>query len=159
MLLALTREAGCEAIDLGIVRDDEAAITAALAAAVAEYDVVLTSGGVSVGDFDFVHAALGRLGTLIARQVAIKPAKPLAVGFVDGTPVFGLPGNPVSSLVSFECFARPAMLTRLGHPHRFRPEVSSAHRASVRAAPGRATAPGPGPAAQHPGRLPGVARR
>ena len=125
MLLALTREAGCEAIDLGIVRDDEAAITAALAAAVAEYDVVLTSGGVSVGDFDYVHAVLGRLGTLIARQVAIKPAKPLAVGFVDGTPVFGLPGNPVSSLVSFECFARPAMLTRLGHPHRFRPEVSA----------------------------------
>ena len=77
----------------------------------------------SVGDYDYVHAALARLGTLVARQVAIKPAKPLAFGMVAGTPVFGLPGNPVSSLVSFECFARPAMLTRLGHPHRFRPEV------------------------------------
>ena len=125
MLLALTREAGCDAVDLGIAPDDEEAITAAIEAATAQYDVVLTSGGVSVGDYDYVHAALARLGTLVQRQVAIKPAKPLAFGVVSGTPVFGLPGNPVSSLVSFECFARPAMLTRLGHPHRFRPEVQA----------------------------------
>ncbi len=125
MLLALTREADCDAVDLGIARDDEEAITAAIEAATAQYDVVLTSGGVSVGDYDYVHAALARLGTLVQRQVAIKPAKPLAFGVVSGTPVFGLPGNPVSSLVSFECFARPAMLTRLGHPHRFRPEVQA----------------------------------
>jgi molybdopterin molybdotransferase len=125
MLLALTREAGCDAVDLGIERDDEAAITSALELATAEYDVVLTSGGVSVGDYDYVHAALARLGTLVQRQVAIKPAKPLAFGVVGGTPVFGLPGNPVSSLVSFECFARPALLTRLGHPQRFRPEVQA----------------------------------
>ena len=125
MLLALTREAGCDAVDLGIARDDEAAITSALEFATAEYDVVLTSGGVSVGDYDYVHTVLARLGTVVERQVAIKPAKPLAFGVVGGTPVFGLPGNPVSSLVSFECFARPALLTRLGHPHRFRPEVQA----------------------------------
>jgi molybdopterin molybdotransferase len=125
MLLALTREAGCEAVDLGIARDDEVAITAAIESATAAYDVVLTSGGVSVGDYDYVHTALGALGTLLTWQVAIKPAKPLAFGVVGGTPVFGLPGNPVSSLVSFECFARPALLTRLGHPQRFRPEVQA----------------------------------
>jgi len=78
-----------------------------------------------MGEYDYVKVALERLGSLHARQVAIKPAKPLAFGFVGGVPVFGLPGNPVSSLVSFECFARRALLARLGHPHRFRPEVSA----------------------------------
>jgi molybdopterin molybdotransferase len=125
MLVALTREAGCEAVDLGVVADDEARIVAALKDATGTCDAVLTSGGVSVGDYDYVKAALERLGTLVARQVAIKPAKPLAFGLVSGVPVFGLPGNPVSSLVSFECFARPSLLQRMGHPHRFRPEVSA----------------------------------
>jgi molybdenum cofactor synthesis domain-containing protein len=125
MLLALTREAGCDPVDLGIAPDDEAGIVGTLRDAAARYDAVLTSGGVSVGDYDYVKAALGRLGTLVARQVAIKPAKPLAFGVVGGVPVFGLPGNPVSSLVSFECFARPALLQRMGHRHRFRPEVTA----------------------------------
>jgi molybdopterin molybdotransferase len=125
MLVALTQETGCEAIDLGIARDDEAGIVETLRHATTEYDAVLSSGGVSVGDYDYVKAALDRLGTLVARQVAIKPAKPLAFGMVGGVPVFGLPGNPVSSLVSFECFARPALLQRMGHRHRFRPEVTA----------------------------------
>ena len=81
-------------------------------------DAVLTSGGVSVGDYDFVKAALDRLGALEWRQVAIKPAKPLAFGVVRGVPVFGLPGNPVSSLVSFELFARPALRQMMGHDRR-----------------------------------------
>ncbi len=125
MLLALAREAGCDTVDLGIARDDEAGTVATLRDATASYDAVLTSGGVSVGDYDYVKVALDRLGTLVARQVAIKPAKPLAFGVVGGVPVFGLPGNPVSSLVSFECFARPALLQRKGHRHRFRPEVTA----------------------------------
>jgi molybdenum cofactor synthesis domain-containing protein len=125
MLLGLVAEAGCDPVDLGIAADDEAGITATLEHALATCDAVLTSGGVSVGDYDYVKAALQRLGSLHARQVAIKPAKPLAFGFVGGVPVFGLPGNPVSSLVSFECFARPALLQRMGHAHRFRPEVTA----------------------------------
>jgi molybdopterin molybdotransferase len=125
MLLGLVAEAGCDPVDLGIAADDEAGITATLEHALATCDAVLTSGGVSVGDYDYVKAALDRLGSLHARQVAIKPAKPLAFGFVGGVPVFGLPGNPVSSLVSFECFARPALLQRMGHRHRFRPEVTA----------------------------------
>jgi molybdenum cofactor synthesis domain-containing protein len=125
MLLALTQESGFEPVDLGVARDDEDRITALLDEAFERCDAVLTSGGVSVGDYDYVKAALERLGHLEWRQVAIKPAKPLAFGVVRGTPVFGLPGNPVSSLVSFELFARPALLQRAGDPLRFRPEVSA----------------------------------
>jgi molybdenum cofactor synthesis domain-containing protein len=123
MLLALAREAGMDAIDLGRAPDDEDTITRLLEDALERCDAVLTSGGVSVGDYDYVKAALDRLGSLEWRQVAIRPAKPLAFGVVRGTPVFGLPGNPVSSLVSFELFARPALLQLAGDPHRFRPEV------------------------------------
>jgi molybdopterin molybdotransferase len=135
MLVALARQAGCDVVDLGIAVDDEAGIVATLEDAVDRYDAVLTSGGVSVGDYDYVKAALARLGSLTSWQVAIKPAKPLAFGVVRDVPVFGLPGNPVSSLVSFECFARPALLQRMGHRDRFRPEVTAraAHRFARRA--------------------------
>jgi molybdopterin molybdotransferase len=125
MLLGLVREAGMEAVDLGLARDDEDTITAALEDALDRCDAVLTSGGVSVGDYDYVKTALDRLGSLEWRQIAIKPAKPLAFGLVRGVPFFGLPGNPVSSRVSFELFARPALLQRAGDPLRFRPEVTA----------------------------------
>jgi molybdenum cofactor synthesis domain-containing protein len=123
MLVALAREAGMDAVDLGIAVDDEDRIVATLEDAFERCDAVLTSGGVSVGDYDYVKAALERFGALEWRQVAIKPAKPLAFGVVKGVPVFGLPGNPVSSLVSFECFARPALLQMAGRARLFRPEV------------------------------------
>lgn len=123
MLLALARAAGAEVVDLGLAPDDEDAIVALLDDAFARCDVVLTSGGVSVGDYDYVKAALARFGSLEWRQVAIKPAKPLAFGVVRGVPVFGLPGNPVSSLVSFECFARPAILAMMGRRDCRRVEV------------------------------------
>ena len=123
MLLDLVREAGLEPVDLGVTRDDEDRIVAVLEDAFDRCDAVLTSGGVSVGDYDFVKAALDRFGVLEWRQVAIKPAKPLAFGVVRGVPVFGLPGNPVSSLVSFEMFARPALLRMGGHIVCHRPEV------------------------------------
>ena len=115
MLLALVAEAGAEAIDLGIGRDDEAAVTAAFRDAAARCDAIVTTGGVSVGDYDVVKAVLDRLGTLEWWQIAIKPAKPFAFGAIDGTPLFGLPGNPVSSHVSFELFARPALRQMMGH--------------------------------------------
>ena len=121
MLLALVAEAGAEPIDLGIGRDDEAAVTAMFRDAAASCDAIITSGGVSVGDYDVVKAVLGQLGVLEWWQVAIKPAKPLAFGLIDGTPIFGLPGNPVSSHVSFELFARPALRQMMGHARRTRP--------------------------------------
>lgn len=113
-LLALVREAGCEPVDLGLVRDDETAITVAVERGVASCDAIVTSGGVSVGDFDLVKAVLDRLGDMQWMQVAIRPAKPLAFGVVRGVPVFGLPGNPASSMVSFELFARPGLRRRAG---------------------------------------------
>ncbi|HEX3621930.1 MAG TPA: gephyrin-like molybdotransferase Glp [Acidimicrobiales bacterium] len=123
MLLALVARAGCVPVDLGTAPDDEAAITDALERGVAGCDAVLTSGGVSVGDFDYVKIVLDRLGEMHWWQVAVRPAKPLAFGTVRGTPVFGLPGNPVSALVSFELFARPALRQMAGHRDLFRPEV------------------------------------
>ena len=114
-LLALLRESGFEGVDLGIVADDEKAVARALAHAVDECDAVLTSGGVSMGDLDFIKVVLDRLGDMRWMQVAIKPAKPLAFGTIGKVPVFGLPGNPVSSMVSFELFARPALRRMAGH--------------------------------------------
>ena len=122
-LLAAVRAAGFEAIDCGIVGDDEAALEKAVRRAIADADALVTSGGVSVGDYDFVKAVLGRLGSVEFWQVAIRPAKPLAFGLVEGRPVFGLPGNPVSALVSFEEFARPALRKMAGHRLLFRPDV------------------------------------
>lgn len=123
MLLALANEAGCDAIDLGVLPDDEAVLEAALLDASKNCDAIVTSGGVSVGDYDVVKAVLGRIAAMQWWQVAIKPAKPLAFGSLNGVPIFGLPGNPVSSLVSFELFARPALQQMMGHVHRFRPVV------------------------------------
>ena len=123
MLLALVARAGCIPVDLGVAPDDEVAITAAIQRGVAGCDAILTSGGVSVGDFDYVKTVLDRLGNMHWWQVAVRPGKPLAFGTVLGTPVFGLPGNPVSSLVSFELFARPALRQMTGHRDLFRPEL------------------------------------
>ena len=115
-LLALVAQAGAEAIDLGSAPDDEESITRALLLGVTTCDAVLTSGGVSMGDVDLIKEVLDLIGDMRWMQVAIKPAKPFAFGVVDEVPVFGLPGNPVSSVVSFELFARPAIRRLAGHP-------------------------------------------
>jgi molybdenum cofactor synthesis domain-containing protein len=127
-LLALVAAAGFTPVDLGRAPDDEDAIAAALEHGVAGCDAVLSSGGVSMGDTDLVKVVLDRLGDMRWMQVAIRPAKPLAFGVVPvapgaaagvgerRVPVFGLPGNPVSSMVSFELFARPALRRLAGHP-------------------------------------------
>jgi molybdenum cofactor synthesis domain-containing protein len=126
-LLALLRQAGCHAVDLGTARDTKEEITAAFERGLASCDALVTSGGVSVGDFDLVKVVLDQLsgGAMAWMQVAVKPAKPLAFGTVAGTPVFGLPGNPVSSLVSFELFARPALRRMMGHRVLERPHVDA----------------------------------
>jgi molybdenum cofactor synthesis domain-containing protein len=114
-LLALVEAAGAIGVDLGLVRDDEDLIRAAFVAAAAGCDAIISSGGVSMGEFDFVKRVLDEVGRMNWMQVAIRPAKPLAFGTIDGTPVFGLPGNPVSSMVSFELFARPGLRRLAGH--------------------------------------------
>ncbi len=122
-LLSLAREAGFVPVDLGLVRDDEEAIEETLRHGVASCDAVLTSGGVSMGDFDYVKAVLTRVGEFSWMQVAIKPAKPLVFGLLDDVPIFGLPGNPVSSMVSFELFARPGLRRMMGRLDAERPRV------------------------------------
>ena len=121
MLMALVAQTGCEPVDFGIGIDDEAVITELLEKAVASCDAVVTSGGVSMGDYDVIKAVLSRIADMNWWQVAIRPAKPLAFGMLSGVSIFGLPGNPVSSHVSFELFARPALLQMMGHSRRFRP--------------------------------------
>ena len=142
MLLALLERAGVDAVNLGMARDDEAAMTATLEDALARCDAIITSGGVSVGDYDYVSATLERIAAddpdgrsrVNWYQVAIRPAKPLCFAVVRGRPVFGLPGNPVSSLVSFELFARPALLAMMGHTELFPPRGQRPRRARVRGA-------------------------
>jgi len=122
-LLALVEQAGCVGVDLGRIPDDETAISEAIRRGASECDALVTSGGVSMGDFDFVKIVLDRIGDMRWMQVAIRPAKPLAFGTVPASPtdpmsrrvpVFGLPGNPVSSVVSFELFARPGLRQMMG---------------------------------------------
>ena len=122
MLLALVARYGFEPVDLGRVPDDEAALTAAVKAAVQSCDAVVTTGGVSMGSQDLVRVVLDRMGSMSWMQVAIKPAKPFAFGVIDAggsgkrrVPVFGLPGNPVSSLVSFVVLALPGLRRLAGH--------------------------------------------
>ena len=114
-LLTLVAEAGWEAVDLGIAVDEPDTIRTAFLAGAESCDAILSSGGVSMGAFDYVKVVLDEIGDMRWMQIAIKPAKPFAFGLVGATPVFGLPGNPVSSMVSFELLARPAIGFMAGH--------------------------------------------
>jgi molybdopterin molybdotransferase len=135
-LLGLLRREGWDGVDLGIVGDDESALVESLSAAASSCDAILTSGGVSVGDLDLVRVVLEKLsaGKMRWMQVAIRPAKPFAFGLLadSATPVFGLPGNPVSAMVSFELFVRPALRRLGGHRVLHRPIVSATSAADLR---------------------------
>lgn len=120
-ICAQIQEANCFPIDMGIATDDEVVLERKFRDAVGQADAVVTSGGVSVGDHDSVRAVLARMGEINFWRVAMKPGKPQAYGFIDGVPIFGLPGNPVSSLVVFELFVRPALLKMAGHTDLLRP--------------------------------------
>ena len=120
-LYAQVEEAGGIPIDMGIAPDDEAETERIFRAALAKADALITSGGVSVGEHDVVKTVLAKLGEINFWRVAMKPGKPQAYGIADGKPIFGLPGNPVSSLVVFELFVRPALLKMAGHTDLLRP--------------------------------------
>jgi molybdopterin molybdotransferase len=112
MLAAAAREAGCPAVQYPIVRDDTSAVLAAVTDALTSADLLITSGGVSMGgEHDVVKAALSTLGTVTFRRVALQPGMPQGFGTVGpaATPIFTLPGNPVSAYVSFYLFVQPAM--------------------------------------------------
>ncbi len=105
---------GCDALDMGVVRDDPKLLESAFAQASANADVVITSGGVSVGEADFVKAMLDELGEVVFWKIAMKPGRPLAYGRIGAAHFFGLPGNPVSVMVTFYQFVRDALLVLMG---------------------------------------------
>ncbi len=120
MLASMIEATGCSVLNLGVIADDEKLLEKTLHEATMRCDAIVTSGGVSMGDFDIVKAVLSRIAQMKWMQLAIKPAKPFAFGQLtsaDGRtiPIFGLPGNPVSSLISYELLARPALRKMMGH--------------------------------------------
>ncbi|MGJ7543569.1 molybdopterin molybdotransferase MoeA [Variovorax sp. LT1R16] len=144
-LLGLLTRLGCEVLDLGVVRDDPAALEAALRQAAQQADVIVTSGGVSVGEADHTRAVMQRLGDIAFWRIAMRPGRPMAVGLIargDGSDalLFGLPGNPVATMVTFLAFVRPALLQRMGcnAAHRAPPPMLRATTATaIRKKPGR----------------------
>ncbi len=140
--LALTTaciEAGAIAYRVGIVPDDGRRLLASLEDQLVRADVLVTSGGVSVGAYDVVKEVLSRIGTVGFHKVAMQPGMPQGFGTIgpDSTPVFGLPGNPVSAMVSFEAFVRPALRRMLGDEQTARPSVSAVSTADLRSPAGK----------------------
>ena len=114
MLMAMLARLGCEVSDLGILRDDRAALARALQEVAGTHDLILTTGGVSTGEEDHVKASVESVGTLVLWRMAIKPGRPVAMGIIGGTPFIGLPGNPVASFVTFVHVVRPTILALSG---------------------------------------------
>lgn len=123
-LVALVKEAGGVPTYLGIARDNLES-TEALLSRAPEFDVLITTGGVSMGDFDIVKDVLGKIGELEFWKVAIKPGVAQTYGTILGTPFFGLPGNPTSTMVAFELFVRPAIRKMRGLANLHRPRVNA----------------------------------
>ena len=123
LLRGLLEEVGAVVIDNGIVPDDPDALSETLNRAASEADVIVSSGGVSMGEYDVVKAVFAEVGDVDFWRVAMQPAKPLGFGSVGGRPFFGLPGNPVSVFVAFEQYLRPGLLHMMGARALFRPRV------------------------------------
>ncbi|HJS27262.1 MAG TPA: gephyrin-like molybdotransferase Glp [Actinomycetota bacterium] len=122
-LFGALREAGAVPMLAGIVRDDVESFREAVLSHLQQADAFISSGGVSVGERDVVKAAFLRRGDVEFTRVAMQPGMPQGFGEIEGTPFFGLPGNPVSVFVSFEVFVRPALMKMMGRGQLFRPEV------------------------------------
>jgi len=129
---------GCEIIDMGVVRDDPKLLEAAFREAASIADVVITSGGVSVGEADFVKELLNQLGEVVFWKIAMKPGRPLAYGKIGNAHFFGLPGNPVSVMVTFYQFVRDALLKLSGRdPIEPLPTFKVPCTSNLKKAPGR----------------------
>jgi len=122
-MAACARDAGALPVMLPIVEDTMEALTAAIDAATREYDFVVTTGGASNGDFDFIKPVVEELGELLMTSVNMRPGKAQTFGIVNGTPVFGLPGNPSAAYCGFELIVRPALRKMQGYPDGSRPVV------------------------------------
>ena len=136
-LMAAIESAGCEARSLGIARDDHALQRQKIMEGLAQADVLITSGGVSMGTKDFIKPLLAEIGTVHFGRIAFKPGKPTMCATVGDRIMFGLPGNPVSSLVSFEVFVRPALRRLMGDATPDRPRVPVYLSESIKPSPDR----------------------
>ena len=113
-VFGLLTRMGCEVIDMGVVRDEPALLEAAFQQAAEQADAIITSGGVSVGEADFTKAMMKKLGDVAFWKIAMRPGRPMAVGRIGKSVLFGLPGNPVAVMVTFLAFVRPALLRMMG---------------------------------------------
>jgi molybdopterin molybdotransferase len=128
---------GCEVIDLGVVRDDPAALRHAFASAAACADAVITSGGVSVGEADHTKQVMAELGDVLFWRIAMRPGRPMAIGRIGSAVLFGLPGNPVAVMVTFYAFVRDALRAMSGLVEPTQPLLRAACTTALRKKPGR----------------------
>ena len=132
-LYGMLKRINCEIVDMGVVPDVPDALERAFATAAASADVVITSGGVSVGEADFVKQLLDKLGEVLFWKIAMKPGRPLAYGKIGGAHFFGLPGNPVSVMVTFYEFVRDALLLLQGQQQCIEQQGQQAEQPQVQA--------------------------
>ncbi|MEO6423637.1 MAG: gephyrin-like molybdotransferase Glp [Candidatus Nitrotoga sp.] len=136
-LLGMLGELGVEIIDMGTIRDDKASLKLALLDATTRADVIITSGGVSVGEADYIKQLLAEIGEIVFWKIAMKPGKPLAYGKIGSCHFFGLPGNPVAVMVTFQQFVRDALHVLMGQQPRLILEFQAICTSPIRKAPGR----------------------
>jgi molybdopterin molybdotransferase len=128
---------GCEVIDMGVVGDDPALLESAFVAAASKADAIITSGGVSVGEADYTKAMMKKLGDVAFWRIAMRPGRPMAVGRIGDSVLFGLPGNPVAVMVTFLAFVRPALLRMMGCIAADLPLLKARSGEAIRKKPGR----------------------
>ena len=136
-MLTMCKRMGFEVLDYGLVADDPEAIESVMLAAAEKADVLMTSGGVSVGDADYIKPILEKIGELTIWKVAIKPGKPIAIGSIGDCRFFGLPGNPVSTIVTLNKLVQPALQKLAGQEVQTPTQISAICHDNLRKAPGR----------------------
>ncbi|HCY14504.1 MAG: molybdopterin molybdenumtransferase MoeA [Curvibacter sp. GWA2_64_110] len=136
-VFGLLTRLGCEVIDFGVVRDEPALLEAAFRRAADEADAIITSGGVSVGEADFTKTMMKQLGDVAFWRIAMRPGRPMAVGRIGKSVLFGLPGNPVAVMVTFLAFVRPTLLQMMGCSGKAPPLLRARSAEAIRKKPGR----------------------
>ena len=136
-VFGLLTRMGCQVVDMGVVRDVPVLLEQAFSKASENADVIITSGGVSVGEADFTKAMMKKLGDVAFWKIAMRPGRPMAVGRLGKCILFGLPGNPVAVMVTFLAFVKPALLHLMGGTPSTRPYLRAKSAAALRKKPGR----------------------
>lgn len=136
-LMGMLGELGVDVIDMGAVRDDRASLKAALLDAAGQADAIISSGGVSVGEADYVKQLLDEIGEVVFWKIAMKPGRPLAYGKIGASHFFGLPGNPVAVMVTFQQFVRDALRVLMGQQPKSPLEFQAVSAERIRKVPGR----------------------